>query len=295
METIQADTTWSGVIKITGDVYVPPGVTLTLMPGTTIKFRRIDERSGRNFFGYDSPYYPQAELIIRGRLIAQGTKDNIIVFTSAERDARPADWGAINLLGSKDNIIEYCKILFAYNGIHAHGATALISHNEFLKNGVAISVKKEEEFPAVEWYGKQADITATHNAIYNNKGGISFRNSRALISYNTIKDNKFYGIWQKETCETLISYNEITDNHKGIYLYKARGSKIYFNNIYDNNDYNIAIADEQDVDVDAKDNWFGTINKKKIDELIFDKHDDPAVANIRYEPILKNRVKGAGE
>ncbi len=295
MTTITEDATWSGVIRITGDVYVPKGVTLTILPGTTVKFRRIDERSGRNFFGLDSPYYPQAELIIRGRLIAQGTKDDIIVFTSAERDAMPADWGAINLLGGEGNIIEYCKILFAYNGVHAHGAVVLISHSEFMKNGVAISVKKEEEFPSEEWYGKEADITVTHNFIHNNKGGITFRNSKALISYNTVKDNKFFGIWPKEKSEALITYNEITGNHKGVYLYLANGPRILRNNIFGNKEYNLAIAEEQANDVDARNNWHGTINARKIEELVFDKNDDPSVARILYDPILKGRVKGAGE
>ena len=34
MTTLQKDTIWSGVVKVTGDVYVPPGVTLTIAPGS---------------------------------------------------------------------------------------------------------------------------------------------------------------------------------------------------------------------------------------------------------------------
>jgi hypothetical protein len=294
METIKEDTTWSGDILITGDVYVPPGVTLTIVPGTTIRFKRIDEQSGKNLFSSKTPYYPQAELIIRGRLVAQGTRNNIIMFTSAEKDASVADWGAINLLGSDDNVIEYCKILFAYNGVHAHSSTALISHNKFMNNGVAISFKKENS-PDEAWYGKGTDITIIHNDIHNNKGGINVRNAKTLISYNRIKDNKFFGLWVKEKCSAYISFNDITGNYKGVYLYQASGLKIHFNNIYGSKQYNITIADEQDFEVDARYNWFGTTNKEKIDELIFDRHDDPAVANILYEPISSNKIKGAGK
>ncbi|SNB47465.1 parallel beta-helix repeat (two copies) [Geobacter sp. DSM 9736] len=295
MTTITKDTTWSGVVRVTGDVYVPPGVTLTIAPGTTIKFKRIDQSSGRNLFGYDSPYYPEAELIIRGRFVARGTPKDIIVFTSAERDARPADWGAINLLGSSGNAVEYCKILFAYNGLHAHGAAVQVHHNEFSKNAVAISIKKEEEIPGVPWFGIASDLNATHNRIYNNKGGITFRNSKAVISHNTIKDNKFFGIWPKEQSEATISNNDISGNLKGIYLYKSSGTKINSNNIYDNKEYNIAIADEQETDVDARNNWFGTINMQKIGELVFDKKFDPDVAAVVVEPILKEKVREAGE
>ena len=82
--TISKDTTWSGNILLAGDVYVEPGVTLTIAPGTIVKFKRIDETSDQNLFDIDSPYYPQAELIIRGKLIAKGTDKQKITFTSAE-------------------------------------------------------------------------------------------------------------------------------------------------------------------------------------------------------------------
>jgi len=74
-QTIDKDTTWSGNIIIGGDIYIPPGVTLTIAPGTIIKFKKIDEKSDQNLFDIDSPYYPEAELIIRGKLIAKGTPD----------------------------------------------------------------------------------------------------------------------------------------------------------------------------------------------------------------------------
>ena len=92
--TIAKDTEWSGIILVKGDVYVEPGVTLTIAPGTIIKFKRIDEKSDQNLFGIDSPYYPQAELIIRGKLVAKGLAKEKITFTSAELDPRPADWGS---------------------------------------------------------------------------------------------------------------------------------------------------------------------------------------------------------
>jgi hypothetical protein len=292
--TLEKDTVWSGTMLINGDVYVPPGITLTILPGTLIKFERIDENSENNLFSVDSPYYPQAELIVRGKIIARGTKKQPITFTSAETSAGPADWGAINLLGSKDNIIEYAKVLCAYNGVHAHGSTAVISHSEFMRNGVAISFKKEFEYPDVPWFGAEASLVITRNLIHHNKGGIGFRKAVAAISYNEIRDNKFFGIWPKEDSEGTITYNDILDNKKNIFLYQVSGIKIEFNNIYDPKDYNIAIAEAQDTDISAGNNWWGTINIKKIEETVYDKMDDPEVARIMYEPILRSKVKDAG-
>lgn len=289
-QTIDTDTTWSGNIVISGDIYVPPEVTLTVAPGTVIKFKKIDAKSDQNLFGIDSPYYPEAELIIRGRLIAKGTPDNYIVFTSAESTPRPADWGAINFLGSEGNEIEYVKIYCAYNGIHAHGSAVNVSHSEFARNGVAISFKKEEEMPDVPWFGKSSDLKITHSIFSKNKGGIGFRNSSAEILHNEIRENKFFGIWPKDDVDALVKFNEITRNQRGIYLYQVRGLQLEYNNIYKNQTYDIATAEAQDFPVNAANNWFGTTNPEKIREMVFDKNDDEELAEITFQPFLQKPV-----
>jgi len=290
-QELKGDTTWSGTVIVNGDILVPPGVTLTVLPGTTVKFRRIDETSEQNMFGVESPYYPEAELIVRGRLIARGTGDETIVFTSAEVNARPKDWGAINFLGSDGNVIEHAKILFAYNGVHGHGSSATISHAEFAKCGVGVSFKKEEETKDAPWYGKPSEMTITDSRFVNNKGGIGFRNARGRIAHNLIEDNKFFGLFAKEDSAVTVEYNEITGNKKGVYLYQARGLSVRHNNIHGNADYNVAVAEAQDYDLDFSGNWFGTINAAKIDAMIFDKKDDPEVGTINYLPFLKTRVE----
>jgi len=288
---ITSDTTWRGVIIISGDIYVEPNVTLTIAPGTIVKFKRIDETSDQNLFGIDSPYYPQAEIIFRGSLIAKGTENKKIVFTSAEIDARPADWGALNFLGSRNNIIDHAKMLFAYNGVHAHGSSVTITNSEFAKCGVGISFKSEEETPGVPWFGERSNLTITGNLLHRNKGGIGYRNSTGNISYNLIEKNKFFGIWPKENVDGKVNLNTITENKKGVMLYQTKGLVLTNNNIYDNLDYNIAAATAQDFPVNAKGNWFGTINKDKIDEMIFDQKDDADLGLVTYEPYQQSPVR----
>lgn len=292
--TLSANTTWSGTVLVSGDVYVEPGATLTIAPGTIVKFKRIDETSEQNLFNTDTPYYPQAELIIRGRLIAKGTEKEPITFTSAEIDARPADWGAVNFLGSIASVIDHCRFMFAYNGIHAHGSKVTVSNSDFVRNGVGISFKSEEETPGVPWFGKRSEVQVDNCLISRNKGGIGFRNSDAVIRRNEITDNKFFGIFPKEEVRAEISENEIRGNKKGIYLYQARGVVLTRNNIYDNIDYNISVAEAQDYDVEARGNWFGTINQDKIDAMIFDNNDDPELGRVTIDPVLETPVQWEG-
>lgn len=290
-QTINNDTTWSGTVVISGDIYIPPGVTLTIAPGTVVKFKKIDEKSDQNLFDIDSPYYPEAELIIRGKLIARGTPEKQIVFTSAEMRPNPADWGAINFLGSEGNVVEYAKIYCAYNGIHAHGSAVRVAHSEFARNGVGISFKKEEEAPDVPWFGKASDLKISDSVFSKNKGAIGCRNSTAEIVNNEIRENKFFGIWPKEDCPAVIRYNEITENDRGVYLYQVKGMQLEYNNIYNNRNYDIAIAEAQDFPVNAANNWFGTTDPAKIQEKLFDKNDDPEVVEIQIQPLLTKPVE----
>lgn len=291
-QTLSADATWSGTIIVKGDIVVPKGMTLTLLPGTVVRFERIDKDSPGNMFGTDSPWYPEAEIIVYGRIIAQGTPHKNIVFTSNMTDARPADWGAINLLGSRDSVIQHCKIYCAYNGVHGHSSTAVVTNNEFAKNGVAISFKREDAPDGS--YSGEARMVILNNKIRNNKGGVNLRRASAVIAYNDISDNSFFGIWVNETSDVQIRYNTITGNVKGLYFYDIPNTRVTFNNIHDNKEYNVALAETQAADIDASGNYWGTINPQTIAETIFDKRRDAEVAEVKFEPVSKRPVEGAG-
>lgn len=82
-KTLTADKVWT----LKGYVYVPNGITLTVEPGTVIKSDKTEKG---------------ALCVERGgKLIANGTADKPIVFTSGQ-DAgsrNPGDWGGVVLLG----------------------------------------------------------------------------------------------------------------------------------------------------------------------------------------------------
>ena len=83
--------TYPNVYTLKGFVYVPDGVTLTIEPGVVIKGDKAT----------------QGTLIIErgGKIMAQGTPERPIVFTSAQAPGsrKPGDWGGIILLGKAPN------------------------------------------------------------------------------------------------------------------------------------------------------------------------------------------------
>ena len=80
-----------GVYTLKGWVYVGDGAELTIEPGTVIKGDRLTK----------------AALIVErgGKLIAQGTQTEPIVFTSAQAagSRRPGDWGGVIICGKAHN------------------------------------------------------------------------------------------------------------------------------------------------------------------------------------------------
>jgi hypothetical protein len=83
--------TYPNIYNLKGFVYVTSGATLTIEPGVIIKGQKSTK----------------ATLIVErgGKLLAQGTPQRPIVFTSAQAagSRRPGDWGGIILLGKARN------------------------------------------------------------------------------------------------------------------------------------------------------------------------------------------------
>ena len=112
--TLNGNTVWMGnrVIRVTGDVTVPSGTTLTVMPGAVVKF---DEGMSLTVNG-------------GGTLNAIGTRAQPIVFTSVKDDehggdtngdgdataAQPGDWNKIEVYGTAN--FDHAKVFYASRG-----------------------------------------------------------------------------------------------------------------------------------------------------------------------------------
>ncbi len=81
-------------MQLDGDVIVPEGITLTVLPGTMLRFPALTDAA----FGGDNPY--KSEIIVRGSLIAQGTEEQPIVFTSDALHPAKGDWGGVRGAGT---------------------------------------------------------------------------------------------------------------------------------------------------------------------------------------------------
>lgn len=286
---IKCDTIWDKEVIIRGDVEIPKGVTLTVMPGTVVKFAKIAEYGPSKLYNDKDTYFPRAELIIRGKIFAQGTKDRMILFTSTEEPPHPGNWGAINFLDTRDNIIEFCEISYAHTGVHCHGGQVIVANCYFHDNGVAIGQKN------VDGFKTNCIVPILYNRITGNGGGILFgKGTSPTISHNQISHNKFFGIFGKNGASSHVRYNNTVHNGRGIILYAMQGVRLSENNISDNEEYNISLLEGQTSDVDARHNWWGTRDEEKIRDLIWDKDEDKTLGRIDFSDFALSPIKGAG-
>lgn len=285
---LKKDTIWQGQVLVKGDVEVSQGVTLIIMPGTVVRFARIKPFGPAKLTTDRTAHFPRAELIVKGRLLAQGTPDARIIFTSAAKDPKPADWGAVNFLNSRDNILEFCEFSYGHTSVHAHGAQMVIANSFFHHNGVAIGMKNVKN-------AVRCVVSILYNRITDNGGGVLFgKGSTPTITHNEISNNKFFGIYVKKGGMANIRYNNIVDNGKGVLFYAVKGFRIRDNNIAGNTDYNISLLEGQEGDVNARHNWWGTTDTTKINNLIRDNSQDKSLGSVDFSDFTPAPVVGAG-
>ena len=239
---------------MTGDVYVPPGRTLTILPGTVVRFAvrsdPVNHPGGQN----NCPA-PKAELIVEGTLNARGTKVMPILFTSDGILPKPGDWGGIILYGDprpvtlSHLIIEYadvnlmafragivvenCIIRNAYGGLDdcptaehwgvrqglfLHGERSIVRNCEIANCTWGIQVNQDDPTKAAirieNCYIHDNNVTSPGFDVPN---GIHLFKSNAHIEGNTIENND-WGI-EVGVSRVVVIDNTFSGNSFGVVYY----------------------------------------------------------------------------
>ena len=147
---ITADETWfyipNTIYRVIGDVYVDPGVKLTIEPNVTIQFAD----------GFS--------LIVDGSLNATGTGSESIVFTSSRTSPSAGAWNTVMFRGNsgEEFLLKHVRLMYAANGVTVEGTTSarietsevfncstglrlrgqsnvFIEHNKLMHNGVGVA------------------------------------------------------------------------------------------------------------------------------------------------------------
>lgn len=207
--TIEVDATWRPTTctpyLITSTVVVAPGVTLTVEPGTQVKFST------------------GTSLEIQGTLIAVGTAEDRITFGSRQPSPAPGDWDAITFTDSS------VDATFDANGNYVSGSIvqrALIKHGgggTAAENGL---IRLEASSPFIHnntiseslgdglhaWNGA-APVIRDNEVLTNGGHGVYVASAGSvLVTGNTVDNNSGSGLRLLGGGDYTISANTITNN-----------------------------------------------------------------------------------
>ncbi len=223
--TISEDTEWYGSYQIDADVTVASGATLTILPGSILKFSEIKEDPSR--------------LTVNGNLIANGLPDAPITFTSSETGQSKGDWYGIILnstIGDNVTIIDNCIVEYSKYGVYLTGASPDITNNIIRYNTYGLNARS----------GSNPDVSS--NQFVNNSYGTYNYYSSPVYTNNLIENNTSRGMYHYGTSTPRL-YNNTIGNNTGIGIYMYNHADVQFghsgadergyNEVIDNASYGI--------------------------------------------------------
>lgn len=257
-QTISQTVSWSGEIRITGDVIVAPTGILIIEQGTKIVFEaQTDSKKS----GEDPT---RCELQVKGVLLAKGMANNKIVFTSSAKSPRMGDWYGIQISSSRQGSeIEYTIVEYAYDGITIKKSSPQITNSHIRYN-------------------------------YNSGVTIEIKANPKLIA-NVISENGYAGIVCRLNANPYLSENMIALNQIGIIVFgksqpnlgsveKGPNYNIGQNTIINNVEYDF--HNHSSEPILAENNSWGTTNINEINKQIYDALDESKYGIVDFQPVL---------
>lgn len=268
---IERDTLWSGEVIVKGAVLVARAATLTLAPGTVIRFKRID---------LDNDGIGDGELRVTGRIIARGTPEKPIRFISAEDNPRPGDWSYLLLFTSGvENVIENAIFEHAFTGLQVHFSRAVVSDSVFRNNVEGIR------------FGR-AELSLEHNEIISNEIGIRYHRLEGPVKMqrNVITKNGV-GLFLVPSSQQFVDFtmDTYTPDHR-YYMHPL----INYNCITGNIRYNYQLGERLSTDINIGENWWGSEDEAAIRKTIFDREREQDLGRVIIRPLLSGEVQNSG-
>ena len=201
---------------VTGDLYVPAGITVTIAAGTVFLFE------------------PFAALHVQGMLCASGTARNPVVFTSrndhewnpaASLSAAPFDWNGIEIDTTADGTeFSECIVRYSVSGITSRTDHFILNNVQFGYNGKTdLTVKGEQRPTDVRPYSYKVPRPAPLIALPAPKKNTNSPMALRATGLGLAIAGSAVGFWAlSEYSQAQRRFDEInTPNADGVLLYTS--------------------------------------------------------------------------
>lgn len=228
------DTVWRGEVLVEGTVTVAPQATLSLEPGTVVRFRGVGAEA--------------ALLMVQGRIVAVGARELPVLFTSIFDTPAAGDWQGVMLLGSeKKNLMENVRIEGAQNGIEALFGTLTLKNVRIERSTTGLRAQ-------------DALLSMEEGGVFGCELGMSLAQSEASLGRVSVEGN-LRGLWAKrsslylaqgrlagnrdalsaEGCRLKLEGGEVSGNGRGVTLGDCEGA-VTGMVLAENREYGLSLA-----------------------------------------------------
>ncbi|MBJ6800559.1 right-handed parallel beta-helix repeat-containing protein [Geomonas sp. Red259] len=215
-QLLSEDTVWRGEVLVEGAVTVAPQATLTVEPGTVVRFKKSE---GHN-----------PTLVVQGRIAASGTKEEPIRFTSNFVTSAAGDWLGITLLGSeKKNVLENCRIDGAQTGLEALFSN--LNLNGVRAERCVTGMRFQDALVQMEAGGASdcdaglvfanSEATLRSLNLIGNRAGISAQKSSIYLQDASLAMNR--SALSCDNCRVKLAGGAVLDNGRGVTLLESEG------------------------------------------------------------------------
>ena len=243
---IKRNTNWCHDVLVNGNILVPRGVTLTIDPGTVVRFKA--------YRGYRDPG-KRLRIRVEGRLVANGKPGRLIWFTSHEGAPLNGDWSMVKLVGARGSEVSYAVFEFSQHGLNIWNTDLTLSHVVIRFNnweGLYIENKSKVVLENSRVYANGYNCIATEQfnhltvkgSYIANCGtmGIHVDASEALIQGNLIEGSQ-EGVSLDNDAKVKVLANRFTaQKNAAISCGEGKNHLSLGNNVYDGIPLNLAVA-----------------------------------------------------
>lgn len=174
--TLTENTVWQGEIEITDDVLVPVGITLSVMPGTTIRISAAESTKT------DPEYLSQlTEITVRGRLEIRGTRDQPVTITKNDSQSKE-NWAGI-IVDSGHADIHFSTIEHSEAALTVIQGSAILTETLITANRYGIIAQGEASVVTL----KRVRVTGNEYGILE-LAGARLESKESIILDNRQKD-----------------------------------------------------------------------------------------------------------
>jgi hypothetical protein len=201
--TLTEDETWSGDLRVAGPVVVPPGVALTLGPGTRVFFALPLTEEVEPGFSW---------LVVRGRVRAQGTEQAPVLFTPVGPRQNPLE-NMVDVREAEGASFRNCVFRQGPWGLHLHDSRATVQACVFRDNYGGVR-------------GRGGEIVLRDNRFEGNRIGIRLWRASPVIEGNTFGANLTGIFFRQEVKGAVVRHNNFDDVEYAIKLGELQASDV---------------------------------------------------------------------